>query len=170
MLACRLFLADPESLESLGSEGFLEYEKEKFTETFLDTKSSSLSNAECILKCDSTAPNFWKLFCFAEDNIMEITTDEKDIREPLSRLTHFHCPDLITRDLLKPFFEIHNTLRVYLVGGCCVEVGKTNFGFAFCRISHFFNRNPHLAVLAIDDVAKRFSEFSLRSIGVGRNR
>ena len=72
----------------------------RWTDTFYDTKSHELSGAECILMKDSDSAKYWKFFCFATDNIMEITTDEKDIREPLARLLPYDVPQDIEENLL----------------------------------------------------------------------
>jgi len=104
-------------------------------ETYYDTSSSSLSSLECILMKDSKSSNrYWKFFSFAHDNIMEITTDEKEIREPLSRILQYDSPDYITNDLLRPFFSICITSRTYIVGSCRLQVTVTDYGFAFCSI------------------------------------
>ncbi len=91
-------------------ESNFSHQLDSWSETFYDTVNSSLTNAECILKKDSYAAKYWKLFCFARNNsksgqigslaiphsllyeylvVMEITTDEGDIKEPLARLLNF---------------------------------------------------------------------------------
>ena len=98
----RSYLVSPNTWETLKvkhAENL--HHDHKWTESFYDTKSSSLSQAECILTKDTDSPNYWKFFCFARDNIMELTTDEQDINEPLSRIKNFRSTDKITSQMLQ---------------------------------------------------------------------
>jgi len=139
LLLTRMFLLSEKSLAEFRENHQADFicEADRWTETFYDTVSSSLSNAECILKQDSFSLRYWKFFCFAQDNIMEITTDEQEIKEPLSRLLNFTSPDQITKDLLRPFFKITNVKQIYLVNGCKVQFTVADYGFAFCRIERY---------------------------------
>ena len=100
----RSYLVDPKNVETIKSKlnkKMTQKSNHKWMDTFYDTKSHQLSNAECILMKDTDSPKYWKFFCYAQDNIMEITTDEQEIKAPLSRLLGFTSPKHITSDLLK---------------------------------------------------------------------
>ena len=94
----RSYLLTKKSLKRL--QNFTPISSHTTTEVYYDTRSQELSSAECILMKDTDSENYWKFFSYASDNIMEITTDEKDIREPLSRLLPYEMPCDINKHLL----------------------------------------------------------------------
>ena len=164
----RSYLVPPEIMKTFSgryADNLVRVDRE-WTETFYDTKSSSLSNAECILMRESTSPKYWKFFCFARDNIMEITTDEKEIREPLSRLLNFSSPDHITNDLLQPFFAIKNSTRNFMINGCQLKLVQTDYGFAYCTIERYCLQNEKLpnVIEEISNVATKLGEYKIQSV------
>lgn len=161
----RSFLVPMEILPEFSSkyaENLVRIERE-WTENYYDTKGSSLSNAECILYKESTSPKYWKFFCFAHDNIMEITTDEKEIREPLSRLLNFSSPDHITNDLLQPFFAIKNSTKNYLIDGCQLRLVHTDYGFACCHLERYCLQHERLPDV-IEEIQTVASKLGLKSL------
>lgn len=157
----RFYLLDSNVSQKL-EKNFKKYLWDCFTneliETYYDTSSSSLSSLECILMKDSKSSNrYWKFFSFAHDNIMEITTDEKEIREPLSRILNYPSPDYITNNLLKAFFKIRITSRTYIIGSCHLQVTSTDYGFAFCSIEKICVGSNRLVqgLLEIESLARK---------------
>uniref|UniRef100_A0A914WGZ4 Uncharacterized protein n=1 Tax=Plectus sambesii TaxID=2011161 RepID=A0A914WGZ4_9BILA len=131
----RSYLVGSRTWDKLKTEHNDSLQQERiWTESFYDTKSSSLSHAECILTKDSDSPKYWKFFCFARDNIMEITTDEQDIKEPLSRINNFRSSDYITSDMMQPFFDIGYKRQDYVFDQFKISVTKSDYGFAFCTV------------------------------------
>lgn len=135
----RFYLLEQKVMDELDrnyKKNFWDFCTTELIETYYDTEYSSLSNLECILMKDTKSlGRYWKFFSFAHDNIFEITTDEKEIHEPLSRILKYDSPDTnITNDLLRPFFAVTIKNLIYIINGCRVQVTTTNYGFHYCTI------------------------------------
>lgn len=134
----RYYLIDEKAKQNLHIQKMVknhQYSNESIEEFYYDTPSSSLSSLECILMKDTKSmKRYWKFFSFAHDNIMEITTDEREIREPLSRILNYPSPDYITNDLLRIFFSIKITNKIFIIDGCRLETTLADYGFAYCTL------------------------------------
>lgn len=170
----RYYLAEPgivDQLRRLKSSYCLDT-LENWAEMYYDTPASSLCSLECILMKDTRSSKYWKFFSFAEDNIMEITTDEKEINEPLSRLVpaeHQNGPKdltnkshhgknadqrrrIIDSDSLKPFFSVRNETDSFVTveDGTHLKVTVTDYGFAWVVVERLCIDGDRLADITLE--------------------
>jgi hypothetical protein len=131
---------------------------------------------------DTRSSKYWKFFSFAEDNIMEITTDEKEINEPLSRLVpqqHQQSNGPINRsnkkpaeyrriidsDSLKPFFAIRNETDSFVNSddGTYLKVTVTDYGFAWVVVERLCIDGQRLAEIT-EEIERMAEDLGLSNL------
>jgi len=167
----RYYLAEPNIVDELRrlKSCYCLDTMEQWSEMYYDTPASSLCSMECILMKDTRSSKYWKFFSFAEDNIMEITTDEKELNEPLSRLVpssqngpsnmsnkpHNGKNDqkrIIDSESLKPFFAVRNETDSFLNSedGTYLKVTLTDYGFAWVLVERLCVDGDRLADITME--------------------
>lgn len=90
--------------------------EKEWSETYYDTPDLGLSGASVSVMKESSAPAYWKLAAHdTPGGPCELTTNEKELGEPLGRLLNGTAPTTAATADLKPFFTLKALTRAYLI-------------------------------------------------------